>query len=218
MENLNNKQNFFSTIIKGFIRDLTRVSGIPHMIMHTGDDTMYLFERGYDASREPIEVTNQEGIYNKTPRGVVAVNGIGLMPDQLTNPYVRGNCQIETGDTLKTYNAEFRRVAVKLDMEVAYYSDSFNRMLDICQYIVTDLCYIRTFKVSYLGQVITVSYKLPDTLDNEFQVDLDGMLQDSKDRKITLNIELESNIPVYDNDTAVDSNISISDFKYKINV
>ena len=60
---------------------------VPHMIVHTGDDRMWLAARGYDASIEPLQISNENTIYNITPRCVVNPNGIDLDSSQLTSPY-----------------------------------------------------------------------------------------------------------------------------------
>lgn len=201
----NLRQNFLSTVIKGVMYDLTRVSGIAHFMVHTGDDTMWLYERGYDASKEPVQVTNQEGIYQRLPHCVVEAGGISVMPDQLSNPYSRGEFQLEYDNRLYSLNGEFRRLPLSMELNLTYVSDSFTMTLDHLQFILTHLTYISSMYVTYMGQTIPVSYKTPDSVDKEYLTDLDGSIQDSKDRKLTLTLEIETAMPIYNPRSVVDS-------------
>ena len=82
---INNQSLFFSIIIKGLMRklydDLTiRDIKIPHIILNTGDDLMYLEVKGHDQSKEPYEITNEDHVYNMIPRCIVNPKGINLLP------------------------------------------------------------------------------------------------------------------------------------------
>ena len=55
---INNQDLFFSILIKGLLLKLDddisiRGGFIPHFILHTGDDTMWMNMKGYDFSKEP---------------------------------------------------------------------------------------------------------------------------------------------------------------------
>lgn len=198
----NNNQLFFSTLIKGLMVDLRsfmKIRGIPvpHMIINTGDDTMWLLEKDYDHSKEPCEVTNEQYVYNIVPRCVVSLGAIDMVPDQLTSPYSRGNFQYDSGTELFTLSAEFRRMPVKINVTLKYLLDSFTDALEMLQHVVTKLAFIRTFKIVYLGQTISCSYKIPESYQDEHQVELSGDTTESRDRTIELSLEVETNIPVF---------------------
>ena len=124
---INNQELFFSTLIKGLILKLKEdisIRGIPvpHIIVHTGSDALYLEKKGQDQSIEPLEISNENYIYNITPRCVVNPGGIDLIVDQLTNPYILGQLQYDSGDNLYNLVGEFRRLPLKLNVELKYKS------------------------------------------------------------------------------------------------
>lgn len=207
---INSHQPFFSKLIKALMLNLTeqitvRGESVPHMILNTGDDTMWLLEKDYDFSKEPYENTNEQYIYNVIPRCTINVGSIDTVPDQLTNPYSRGYFQYESDDVIKTFSAEVRRMPVKINMELKYYTDSFADMLELTQHVVTKLAYIRTFKFVYMGQTIRASYKIPEAFDGEHLADLDGTTTENKNRIITMSLEVESTLPIYAEQTVVEA-------------
>ena len=207
---INIHQLFFSKLIKALMLNLTEqmtVRGeiVPHMIINTGDDTMWLLEKDYNFAKEPYENTNEQYVYNTIPRCVMDVDSIDTVPDQLTNPYSRGYFQYEYEGQIKTFSAEVRRMPVKINMELKYYVSSFTDMLELSQHVISKLAYIRTFKFVYMGQTIRASYKIPETFDGEHLADLDGTTTENKNRIITMSLEVESTLPVYAEQTVVEA-------------
>ena len=200
---INNQSLFFPIIIKGLLVKLNkqlkiRDSIIPHFIIHTGDDTMYLNVKGQDADVEPLEISNEDYVYNSIPRCLVTVNGLNLETDQLTSPYVNGQLQYESDDSIYTFVGEFRRVPIKLTVNCKYYVDSWGDLMELTQHIITKLAFVQTYTVSYLGQAIRCSYTIPTSVDGEYTTELDGMTQDNKLRTTELQLEIETNIPVWE--------------------
>lgn len=207
---INIHQLFFSKLIKGLLLNLTeqmeiRGEQVPHMIINTGDDTMWLMNKDYDRSKEPKENTNEQYIYNIIPRAILTIGSLDTVPDQLSNPYVRGYFQYENEGVIQTFSAEMRRIPVKINVEVKYMLDSFTDMLELIQHIVTKLAYIRVFKFTYMGQTIRASYKIPEAFDGEHMADMDGTTTDSKNRTVTIQLEVESTLPVYEPRTVVEA-------------
>lgn len=229
---LNLQENFFGSLIKAFLIDISgsvylnqyesnRINKfkklyIPHFIPSTGDDTIYLIDRGYNNQIEPCEVSNQANTYyNKNPRCVVQVGGINLLNDQLTSPYTKGISQVtesevyneKTGELIEqsigNYMANFRRFPVQVSVSLKYVLSSYFELLMLSQSLISNICNIRTFRFSYMGQIISASYKFPDSFQGEFNIEIDGSTTDSKDKTISLDLEIESNLPVYDNSTAM---------------
>jgi hypothetical protein len=208
---INVQDLFLSIVLKGLLLDLNnciyvRKTPVPHMIIHTGDDRMYLEARGYNKSIEPGEVSNEKNtFYTITPRCVVNPAGIDLDVNQLTSPYSIGAIQyaVNEGDYSGIYmlRGEFRRIPIKLSVELKYFTDSYTDMLELIQYIISNLAFIRTFDVMYMGQKIKCSYKIPESFGEEHTMELDGAITDNRDHSLNLSIELESNIPIFNNRT-----------------
>src|SRR5574344_641679 len=99
----NNQSLFLSILIKGLIYNLNdkisvRGKYVPHYILNTGDDIMYLEVKGQDHSIEPLEVSNEDFIYSQIPRCMVQPTGINVQMDQLSNPYSHGRFEVEHND------------------------------------------------------------------------------------------------------------------------
>lgn len=216
---VNNQSLFFPIVIKGLLIKLNehikiRDKKLPHFIIHTGDDTMYLSVKGQNAAIEPLEISNEEYVYNSVPRCLVTVSGVNIDSDQLTSPYVQGHMQFESDDNLYTLSGEFRRIPVKLSVNCKYYVDSWGDLMDLTQQIITKLAFVQTYNVSYLGQLIKCSYVIPTSLEGEYLTELDGTTQDNKLRTMELSLEVDTNIPVWENRTMILADDYITKFAY----
>ena len=203
---INNQELFFSILIKGLLLKLQedisiRAIPVPHFIVHTGSDALYLEHKGQDMSIEPLRLSNEQNIYTTVPRCIVTPGSIDLVPDQLTNPYTLGQLQYDSGENIYNLKGEFRRMPIKLNVELKYFTDSFRDMLELTQQIITKLSFIRTYVITYMGQAIKCSYRIPDTFDEEHLTELDGMTQDEKLHTMQISIEIETNLPVYSHRT-----------------
>lgn len=216
---INNQELFFSILIKGLILRLDddisiRGIHIPHIITHTGSDIMYLEHKGQDNSIEPLQISNEDYIYNTVPRCIVTPGGIDLISDQLTNPYTIGQFQYEGGEELINLSSEFRRMPLKLSVELKYYTDSYRDLLELTQQILTKLSFIRTYYITYLGQTIQCSYRIPESFSGEYVTELDGTTTDTKTRNLNLTIEIETNFPVISEKTVMLSDKIIHSSKF----
>lgn len=199
---INAQESYFKILYRGLLYDLNkkikiRDCEIPHFVLNTGDDTMFLEVKGQDHSKEPLEVVNEDYVYNQIPRAVVQFNGINMQTDQLTNPYSRGKFSLKYDDFLYGITAEFKRMPIKCEVAVKYYFDSFSDLLDASQSLIANLAFVNDYTISYMGQTIFCTYTLPDTVDNQLQLEFDGLTTDSKNRIIEITLELESNMPIY---------------------
>lgn len=220
---INNQSLFFSILIKGLLQQLKkdlkiRNIGIPHFILNTGDDTMYLEVKGQNQSIEPVQVSNEDYVYNIKPRCIVEPRGVNLIPDQLTSPYSKGVFQLEYENELTSFTAEFRRYPLTMSFELNYYLESYTDSLELLQQIITKLSFIRTFSIVYMGQHITCSYTVPESMDTEYNIQIEGTTGDSKDRKINLSLVVETNIPVYDTKTVIQNDHFIQNIQYNVSV
>lgn len=220
---INVQELFFSTLIKGLLYNLNqsikiRNEYVPHIILHTGDDKMWLETKGYDASIEPFKISNENNVYNIIPRCNVNLSNIDLDASQLTNPYSIGSFQYEDEEGVYTLSGEFRRMPVKLSVELKYSVESYTDMLELIQYIISNLSFIRTYDIVYLGQKIKCSYKIPDSFSEEHTMEIDGALSEDRNHTLALSLEIESNIPVFNNKTVMSSDCVITKHTSYINI
>lgn len=218
---INNQELFFSTLIKGVLRKLEedikiRNMSVPHMIIHTGSDAFYLERKGQDMSKEPYSISNEDYIYSIIPRCIANPGSIDILTDQLTNPYSLGHLQYDSGDHLYELIAEFRRMPIKMGLELKYNTDSYRDMLELIQQIISKLMFIRTYDITYMGQTIKCSYRLPENFSDEHLMDIDGKTQDNKAHSLTISIEIETNLPVYEPRTIMSANQFIKHTKLNI--
>ena len=213
---VNIQELFLSTLIKGLLFNLNkdikiRGINIPHMILHTGDDRMWVEAKGYDASIEPLTISNETNVYSMIPRCIVNPANIDMEVGQLTSPYSIGSLQytVNDGDDAGVYmlSGEFRRVPLKLSVELKYQTESYTDMLELIQYIITQLLFIRTFDIVYMGQKIKCSYKIPENFSEEHTMEIDGATSDNRLHSLNLSIEVETNMPVFNNKTIVPTTI-----------
>jgi hypothetical protein len=205
---INDQSLFFPIVIRGLLLQLNKyitIRGIkvPHYILHTGDDIMYLMNKGQDSSIEPLEISNEDYIYSTVPRCIVNPGSLDVVPDQLTNPYSRGNVLFESEDNIYPLMAEFRRMPVKFQCGLKYYVDSNRDMMELIQQVISKLSFVRTYYITYMGQSILCSYKLPESFNGEHLTDLDGTTSDNKYRTLELDVEIESNFPIFDAGTVM---------------
>ena len=197
----NEQQLFFSILLKGLVYNLNntinvRNIAVPHYILNTGDDIMYLEVKGQNQAIEPREVSNEEFVYNTIPRCMVQPSGMNIPTDQLTNPYTTGSFEFEYDDTIYTFIAEYRRMPIKFNVSLKYVFDNYTDALQCTQQLITKLAFINPFKIIYLGQTIDCSYNIPADYNTEFMMEFDGLSEDDKTRKLNLDIEVDTNLPV----------------------
>jgi hypothetical protein len=214
---VNVQELFLSTLIKGLLHSLNndiKIRGIsvPHFILHTGDDRMWLETKGYDAGIEPLNISNENNVYSIIPKCIVNPAGIDLDINQLTSPYSIGTMQYTVDNDPENngvymLTGEFRRVPIKISVELKYYTDSYTDMLELIQYIISNLVFIRTFDIMYMGQKIKCSYKIPESFGEEHTMEIDGALSENREHALNLSVEVESNIPIFNNRTITQSHI-----------
>ena len=206
--NINVQEIFLSTVIKGLLLNLNndikiRNKSVPHFIIHTGDDRLWLETKGYDNSIEPLQISNENSVYSIIPKCIVTPSGIDLDSSQLTSPYSLGSIQYSNNSEIYTFTGEFRRIPLKLSIDLKYYVDSYTDMLELIQYIISNIVFIRTYDIVYMGQKIKCSYKIPDSFGEEHTMDIDGALSDGREHTLNLSVEVETNIPIFNNRTII---------------
>ena len=205
---INVQELFLSTILKGLLYNLNndikiRGEAVPHFILHTGDDRMWLETKGYDASIEPTTISNESAVYSIIPKCIVTPSSVDLDVNQLTSPYSNGSIQYEDENGVYMLSGEFRRMPLKLTIDLKYYTDSYTDMLELIQYVISNLAFIRTYDIVYMGQKIKCSYKIPESFGEEHTMEIDGALSDSRQHALNLSVEVETNFPVFNNRTII---------------
>lgn len=221
--NINGQEPFIGILLKGLLYKLNseikiRNKSVPHLILHTGDDRMWLETKGYNAAIEPLTISNENSVYSIIPKCIVTPGNIDLDVVQLSSPYSQGILQYESenGD-IYTFAGEFRRMPIKIGIDLQYYTNSYSDMLELIQYIVSCLAFVRTFDIIYMGQKIKCSYKIPESFGSEHTMEIDGSLSDVREHKLTLSLEVESNMPIYNNKTII-SPLYISETSTTVNL
>jgi hypothetical protein len=110
-------------------------------------------------------------------------------------------------------SGEFRRMPIKISVDLKYSTDSYTDMLELIQYVISNLVFIRTFNIVYMGQKIKCSYKIPENFGEEHTMEIDGAVSENREHSLNLSIEVESNIPVFNNKTIAPANLVIADTK-----
>lgn len=207
---VNSQELFMSTLLKGLLLKLNsdikiRDIKVPHIILHTGDDKLWLETKGYNNAIEPLIISNENSVYSIIPKCIVNLSTIDLDLNQLTSPYSNGILQYESKDSstngVYSLTGEFRRVPIKIAIDLKYYTDSYTDMLELIQYVITNLAFIRTYDIMYMGQKIKCSYKIPESFGEEHTMEIDGAVSDGREHSLSLSIEVESNLPVFNNKT-----------------
>ena len=88
---INNRELFIGVLFKALLNNLNsqmklRDKSINHFIINTGDDIMWLENKGQDNSKEPYQVSNEDYVYNTIPRCIVNMGSIEVLEEQVTNP------------------------------------------------------------------------------------------------------------------------------------
>lgn len=220
---INNKELFIGTLFKALLNNLNsqmklRDKIINHFIINTGDDIMWLENKGQDNSKEPYQVSNEDYVYNTIPRCIVNMGSIEVLEEQVTSPYTRGNFEIDYDDILRGFSAKFRRVPIKMTVDLKYCLDSFSDVLFVTQKIISEMLFIKTFKFDYMGQTVQASYKVPTSYSHEKNITFDGGTTEQKLRTIEISLDVETNIPVFDERTAIELDKIIKTTHHNINV
>ena len=216
----NNTDLFFGNMIKGallFLNDSIKLRGnkIPHYILNTGDEILYRELMGYEY--DTTNVTDENFIYNAIPRCIVTPADITVEGDQLTQPYSRGVFEVEDDGHLYEFSAETRRMPIKTTLSLKYYVDSFSDALALSQMIMTNIATIRIYKFSYMGETMEASLTFPDSVQTEHPTEL-SFDSESRYKTVSLELELSTNMPVYNVRTAVETGAVIRDWDNNIGV
>jgi len=142
-----------------------------------------------------------EGNYDKLPRGIVTLNGFSIKTTDLTNKFVRGSFTQESRDLndqkqLKAFSARLLVLPMTLRYGIKIESDNLNKTFKIIEKIF-DFYYknqVRYFQ--FRGTRVPAQITFPDTA--EFQKNYNFNYLDSTNVTISLNLDMETYFPTFD--------------------
>ena len=214
----NRDERFFSILIKGLISWLNRNivlynKSINHFIFNTGSSYMYIENNEYGFSW--CETTGEDQMYMHMPRCLIELQDINIPTEELTQPYSRGNYERHSGNFIKGFNAEIRRLPIELSLDLKYVLSNFNEQIVLIQELMDKIVFQKYFYITYLGQMIECSIEFPGNTNPEINK-IDMSSPETNQKNLTLNIKVCSNYPLINVESEISNNKIISAFKGSI--
>lgn len=213
-------ERFFALVIKGALSWLNNNlvmydNPIRHFIFQTGSTYMYVENNGYEYST--CEVTGEDWMTMSTPRCLCTVGSFSIPTEELTSPHTRGTFERMSGDEIVGYNAEFRRMPIEISMTLRYVFSTFNEGLVFVQELFEKTCFQQYFRIAYLGQQVDCSIEMDENTQIQFEnPDLAGT--NVNQRTMEFDIKICTNLPIFNEKTAVKNSAVISSFKHIVQV
>lgn len=216
----NRDERFFAILMKGLLSWLNQNiilynKSINHFIFNTGSSYMYVESNGYTFSLS--ETSGEDAIYMKMPRCVLNIESIDIPREELSNPYVRGIYERRSGNDIKGYNAQIRRMPIELTLDAKYVLSNFNESIILIEELINKLTFQKFFNVTYLGQNIKCSVEI----DGSYKIDfnkIDMTSTDTNQKNIELALKVCSNYPCIDELTEISNSKVIGSFNYDMNI
>lgn len=203
----NRDERFFSVLTKGVLSWLTRnivLYGKPikHFIFNSGSAIMYIEQNGYEFNWN--EVSGEDWIYHEMPRCQCEFGNVTVPQEELTNPFVRGTYERRSGDDIKGYNAEIRRMPIELSLHLRYILSNMNEGLILLEEIINKLVFQQYFNIVYLGQTIECSIEHDG--NQQIQINkIDMASTETNIKTIDFDVKITSNYPLVDMRTEVEN-------------
>jgi len=145
--------------------------------------------------------SHAEGNYEQMPRGIVTLSSFQIKSGDITNKFVRGTFTQETRDLndqkqLKAYSSRLFTLPISLKYSVKIESDNINKTFKIIEKIF-DFYYknqVRYFQ--FRGVRVPAQIVFPENAD--FQKNYNFSYTDSNTVSITLNLDMETYFPSFD--------------------
>jgi hypothetical protein len=159
-----------------------------------------------------------EGNYDQMPRGIVTLSGFSVKTQDFTNKFVRGTFTQEVRNIndqkqLKAFSSRLFSLPMSLKYSVKIESDNLNKTFKIIEKIF-DFYYknqVRYFQ--FRGIRIPAQITFPDTAD--FQKNYNFSYSDSTTVSITLNLDMETYFPTFDESSTFYKGNTISQFNLR---
>ena len=194
----NRDERFFSVLLKGVFGYLNENivlygKSINHFIFNTGALYLYMEANNYTFTWK--EINNDNSMYMHLPRCVIEQQSLVTNPEELTQPFVRGVYERRSGNDIKGYNAEIRRLPITLDIVCHYVLANNNEGIILQQELLDKLVFQQYFNVTYLGQIIQCSIEFPPDSHIEFnKIDMES--KETNNRNLDIPLKIKSNYPV----------------------
>ena len=210
----NRDERFFSIIIKGLISWLNRNilmynKSINHFIYNTGSSIMYVESNGYDFSWS--ETSGEDTMYMQLPRCILTLNAINIPTEELTSPYARGIYERKSGNLIRGYNAEIRRLPINMTVNLHYYLGTFNECLVLIQELLDKIVFQQFYNITYLGQVIKCSIEFATDFNPELN-HIDMSSPEPNQKSLSIDLKISSNYPIINERTAIRTDKVIENF------
>lgn len=216
----NRDERFFAILMKGLLSWLNENillynKSINHFIFNTGSSYMYIESNGYQFSLS--ETSGEDWVYMKMPRCVMNIDSIDIPREELSNPYVRGVYERRSGNDIKGYNAQIRRMPIELTLSARYVLSNFNESIILIEELINKMTFQKYFNITYLGQIIRCSIEI----DGSYKIELnkiDMTATDTNQKSIELAIKVCSNYPCIDELTEIPNSNIIASFNYGMDI
>ncbi len=157
-----------------------------------------------------------ESVYEKLPRAIVSLENLSIQEEYLTNKFTRAEYLKKTEDgEVKQYSAEFNSIPLKLDMRVEIYLDSIIDIFKCIQAVLENIYKNVYYYVDIFSIKVPCYFFIPETLDNQRPVNFS--FTDKKEIKVTFNIEVQADYPIFKKDTEFFAGNNMQSIKYTIN-
>ena len=216
----NRDERFFAILIKGTLSWLNRNiilynKPINHFIFNTGSSYMYIESNGYDYAW--CETTGEDTMYMHLPRCIVEIGDINVVMAELTQPFSRGVYERHSGEFIKGYNADIRRLPIELTLNLKYYLSNFNESIVLAQELIDKILFQKYFSITYLGQIIECSIEYAENITIQInQIDMEA--PDPRQKTIEISVKICSNYPLINTSSETKSGNIISKFSYNLNI
>lgn len=213
-------ERFFAILTKGVLSWLNKHifmydKPINHFIFNTGSGYLYIESNGYKFTWS--EATGEDQIYMQLPRCIVTMENITVPTEDLTQPFARGTYERKSGDVIKGFNAEIKRVPIEMSFNLTYYCGTFNETIILVQELIDALLFQRYFKIVYLGQIIECSIEFPADFAPELN-QIDFTSTEPNQRTLKIDIKVTTNYPSINERTEIPNENIISSTEHSVNI
>lgn len=179
---------FFKIAITAFIEDLRRnvknfKQDVPVYIFNTGDQLL---------TDEWVSSQGQE-----VPRIVVDVDNMSILPDQLTNPYQRGELILTHDKQDLGYSAYVRRIPLTYSIPVKLTVSNIIEALKWQEVLLLLLYRNNVFHFQYYKKDNKGVYRFPEDTTVERNIEF-GFDDSRRYRTVSFNIDIDLQYPAFD--------------------
>ena len=154
------------------------------------------------------------GNYDKIPRGVLIPDSISIRTADLTNPFVYGHFFKEEEGVLKAYRAPINFLPITVPCELKYKADSYLNTFKIVQSLIEETWSALHYNIIYRGMTVPSRMGISENFTTDKLAEFTS--PDSDENLITVDIEIETYLPIIDRRKATPASQSIKEFEVNI--